>query len=157
MASTLRRASMAAVADAAVGYVDLDDREGLALRDALALARRSCAAQREVGDVDGVLAEDGADAADDAGDVVVADGDEGAVKRGFDVDAVVAEEAGRGAVEDGGGGAGVAVGGVEDELEHGACAAGGELLLVFLDADAALGCDGGGVDAVGGAARRLLP
>ena len=31
-------------------------------------------------------------------------------------------------------------------------AAGGELLLVFLDADAALGCDGGGVDAVGGGA-----
>ena len=96
-----------------------------------------------------VLAEDGADAADDAGDVVVADGDEGAVERGFDVDAVVGEQAGRGAVEDGGGGAGVAVGGVEDELEDGACAAGGELLLVFLDADAALLRDGGGVDAVG--------
>ncbi len=106
------------------------------------------AAQGEVGDVDGVLAEDGADAADDAGDVVVADGDEGAVERGFDVDAVVGEQARRGAVEDGGGGAGVAVGGVEDELEDGACAAGGELLLVFLDADAALGGDGGGVDAV---------
>ena len=109
-----------------------------------------CTAQGEVGDVDAVLAEDGADAADDAGDVVVADGDEGAVEGGLDVDAVVAEEAGRVAVEDGGGGAGVAVGGVEDELEDGADAAGGELLLVFLDADAALGCDGGGVDAVGG-------
>ena len=77
-------------------------------------------AQGEVGDVDGVLAEDGADAADDAGDVVVADGDEGAGEWGLDVDAVVAEQAGRVAVEDGGGGAGVAVGGVEDELEDGA-------------------------------------
>lgn len=48
------------------------------------------AAQSEVGDVDSVLAEDGADPADDAGDVVVADDDEGAVERGFDVDAVVA-------------------------------------------------------------------
>ena len=35
-------------------------------------------------------------------------------------------------------GAGVAVGGVQDELEDRADAAGGELLLVFLDADAAL-------------------
>ena len=95
--------------------------------------------------------------ADDAGDVVVADGDEGAVERGLDVDAVVAEEAGGVAVEDGGGGAGVAVGGVQDELEDGAYAAGGELLLVFLDADAALGCDGGGVDAVGGAPSPSVP
>jgi hypothetical protein len=53
-------------------------------------------------------------------------------------------------VQDGGRGAGVAVGGVEDELEHRADAAGGELLLVFLDADAALRRDGGGVDAVDG-------
>ena len=52
------------------------------------------AAEREVGDVEGVFAEDGADAADDAGDVVVADGYEGAVEGGLDVDAVVGEEAG---------------------------------------------------------------
>jgi hypothetical protein len=49
-----------------------------------------------------LLAEDGADAADDAGDVVVADDDEGAGELGLDVDAVVAEEARRVAVEDGG-------------------------------------------------------
>ncbi len=84
---------------------------------------RAGAAQGEVGDVDLVLAEDGADAADDAGDVVVADGDEGAGERGFDVDAVVGEQAGRGAVEDGGGGGGVGAalalhGVVEDELER---------------------------------------
>ncbi len=55
-------------------------------------------------------------------------------------------------MQDGGGGAGVAVGGVQDDLEDRACAAAAELFLVFLDADAALGCDGGGVDAVGHAA-----
>ena len=85
-----------------------------------------------------MFAENGANLADDAGDVVVADGYEGAVEGGLDVDAVVAEEAGGVAVEDGGGGAGVAVGGVEDELEDGPYAAGGELLLVLLNADAAL-------------------
>ena len=76
------------------------------------------AAQGEVGDVDAVLAEDGADAADDAGDVVVADRDQGSVQRSFDVDAVVGQQARRGAVKHGGGGAGVALGGVQDELEH---------------------------------------
>ena len=98
-----------------------------------------------------MFAENGADLADDAGDVVVADGYEGAVEGGLDVDAVVAEEAGGVAVEDGGGGAGVAVGGVEDELEDGPYAAGGELLLVLLNADATLLGDGGSVDAIGGA------
>ena len=82
--------------------VDLDDGEGLALGDALGAGG---AAEGEVGDVDGVLAEDGADADDDAGDVVVADGEECAVERRLDVDAVVGEQAGRVAVEDGGGGA----------------------------------------------------
>ena len=70
---------------------------------------------------------------------------------GFDVDAVVGEEAGRVAVEDGGGGGGVAFGGVEGEFEDGAAAAGDELLLFLLEADAALLRDGGGVDAVGAA------
>lgn len=135
-----------------VGDVDLDYGERLSLRDSL---RADRTAQGEVGDVDRVLAEDRADLADDAGDVVVADGDEGAVERGLDVDAVVGEQAGRVAVEHGGGGAGVAGGGVEDDLEDRACTAGGELLLVFLDADAALLGDGRGVDAVGGAALLL--
>src|SRR6266516_2527546 len=100
------------------GDVDLDDGDGLPLGDALRAGRRSGgAAEGEVGDVDGVLAEDSADAAHDARDVVVAYGDEGAMERGFDVDAVVAQEARRGSVENGGRGAGVAVGGVEDELE----------------------------------------
>src|SRR5882757_587763 len=62
---------------------------------------------------------------------------------GFDGDAVVAQEAWRGSVEDGGRGAGVAVGGVEDEFQDGADSAGGELLLVFVDAV------GGGALAVG--------
>ena len=39
-------------------------------------------------------AANGADAADDAGDVVVANDDEGAGERGLDVDAVVGEETG---------------------------------------------------------------
>src|SRR5258705_632726 len=117
------------------GYVDLDDGDSLALGDALSAGGCSgCAAECEVGDVDRVLAEDGADAADDAGYVVVADGDEGAVEGSFDVDAVVAQKAWRGSVEDGGRGAGVSVRGVEDELEDRAYAPGGELLLVFLKA-----------------------
>src|SRR4051794_11005667 len=72
--------------------VDLDDGEGLSLRDALGTGGAGgigCAAESEVGDVDGVVAENGADAADYAGNVVVADGNESAVERGFDVDAVV--------------------------------------------------------------------
>ena len=84
------------------GDVDLDYGEGLALGDALRCGpgRVSGAAEGEVGDVEAVLAEDGADATDDAGDVVVANGDEGTVEWGFDVDAVVAEQTGRAAVED---------------------------------------------------------
>ena len=103
MASTLRRASMAALAEAALGTSiwttarawpwgtrwERADDPVHGPRAKLAMLTR-------------VLAEDGADAADDAGDVVVADGDEGAVERGFDVDAVVAEQARRCAVEDGG-------------------------------------------------------
>jgi hypothetical protein len=119
------------------------------LRDALGAAWAVGATEGEVGDVDLVLAEDGADAADNAGDVVVADGNEGSVERSLDVDAVVGEQPGRGSVEDCGGGADVAVGGVEDELENRACASGGELLLVFLDANATLCGDGCRIDAVG--------
>ncbi len=102
-----------------------------------------------------MFAEDGADLADDAGDVVVADSNKGAVEGGLDVDAVVTEQAGRVAMEDCGGSAGVAIGGVEDEFQDRANAASGEFLLVFLDANAALGRDGGGVDAVGGCAFAL--
>ena len=57
-----------------------------------------------------MFAEDRADAPDDAGDVVVADGEERTVEGGLDVDAVVVEQPGRVAVEDGSGGAGVAFG-----------------------------------------------
>ena len=58
-----------------VGDVDLDNGEGLSLRDIL---RASRTAEGEVGDVDAVVAEDGADAANNARDVLVADDDEGA-------------------------------------------------------------------------------
>src|SRR5258705_11340779 len=69
------------------GYVDLDDGDSLALGDALSAGGCSgCAAEGEVGDVDRVFAEDGADAANDAGDIVVADDDEGAVEGGLDID-----------------------------------------------------------------------
>jgi len=87
------------VRNGCVGDVDLHNGEGLALGNALG-ARGS--AQSEVGDVDAVIAEDGADAADDAGDVMVADGDESAVEGRFDVDAVIGKQARRGAVQDGG-------------------------------------------------------
>src|SRR5438105_3256604 len=132
------------------GDVDLDNGDGLALGDALCAGWCSgCAAEGEVRDVDRMLAEDSADPANNAGDVVVADGHQGAVEGGFDVDAVVAQEAWRCSVEDGGRGAGVAIGGMEDELQDRAYAAGGELLLVFLDANAAFVGDCGGVDAIG--------
>ncbi len=91
MASTLRRASTAALAEVGVGNIDLYDGKSLPLRNAL---RAGGAAEGEVGDVDGVLAEDGADAADYAGDVVVADGDEGSGEWGLDVDAIVGQQAG---------------------------------------------------------------
>ena len=93
MASTLRRASTAAVAEAALGTSIWTTASAWPCGHALALGGVG-AAEGEVGDVDRLLAEDGADAAHDAGDVVVADSDEGAVKRGLDVDAVVAEQAG---------------------------------------------------------------
>ena len=137
-----------------VGDVDLDDGEGLTLRNIL---RASRTAEGEVGDVDAVVAEDGADAADNARDVLVADDDEGAGELGFDVDAVVVEQARRMAVEDGGEagpvtlcvGAGDAFAGpVQLETESGAGAAGDVLAFVFLNADAALGGCRGGVDAI---------
>src|SRR3954447_19108928 len=96
-----------------------------------------------------MLAKDGTDTADDARDVVVADGDEGAVEGSLDVDAVVAEEAQRGSVKNGGRGAGVAIRRVKDELQHRAYSAGCELLLVFLNANAAFLSDGRGIDAIG--------
>ena len=44
--------------------------------------------------------------------------------------------------------ASVTVGGVQDQLEHGTRAAGNKLLLVFLNANASVSCDGGGVDPI---------
>src|SRR5258708_3024348 len=116
------------VGSGCVGNVDLHDSQGLTLRDAL---RTDGAAQGEVGDVDRMVGEDGADAADDTRNVVIADGDEGPGERSLDVDAVVGEQAGRASMEDGGGGAGVALGGVEDDLQDRARASSRELLLVF--------------------------
>ena len=52
------------------------------------IARSPLAAEREVGDVDAVAPEDGADVADDAGLVVVADDDHRALERRLDADAV---------------------------------------------------------------------
>lgn len=85
------------------GDIDLDDGERLPLGDTLRVDADGVggAAECEVGDVEAVFAEDGAYAADDAGYVVIANGDEGAVERGLDVDAVVAQEAWRCSMEDG--------------------------------------------------------
>ena len=78
-------------------------------------------------------------------------------ERRFDIDAVVGEQAARaGAMQDGGGGGGFAAalalrgGKAQVDFEYGAAAAGDKLALVFMDADAALFGDGGGVDAVDG-------
>ena len=79
-----------------VGDVDLHDGQGLTLWDAL---RAGGTAESEVGDVDCVLAEDGSDAADYAGDIVVADGDQSAGEWSLDVDAVVGEQARGGSVK----------------------------------------------------------
>jgi len=95
-----------------------------------------------------VFAEDGADAADDAGDVLVADGEERALEGRFDVDAVEVEEAGGLAVEDGAAGGDAGFAGVEAELEDAAGSAAGLFFLFFMKADAALLGDGSGVDAV---------
>ena len=137
-----------------VGDVDLDYGEGLTLRDIL---RTDRTAEGEVRDVDAVLAEDGADAADNARDVLVADDDEGAGELGFDVDAVVVEQARRVAVQDGGKAGPVTlsiVAGdafarpVQRKTKRGSGTAGDVLALVFLNADAALGSCRGGVDAI---------
>ena len=56
---------------------------------------RFAATQREVGNVQLCFAEDRADTADDAGDILVANDDERACEFGFDVDAVVAQQSGR--------------------------------------------------------------
>ena len=60
------------------------------------------AAEGEAGDVQFGLTQNGADAADDARNILVADDDQGAGEFGFDVDAIVAEQAWGVAVEDGG-------------------------------------------------------
>ena len=124
------------------------------MRDIL---RTDRTAEGEVRDVNAVVAEDGADAADNARDVLVADDDEGAGELGFDVDAVVVEQARRVAVQDGGkagpvtlciGAADAFARPVQRETKSGAGAAGDVLTLVFLNADAALGSRRGGVDAI---------
>ena len=51
------------------------------------------AAEGEIGDVDFVLAEQRADAADDAGDVLIADQEQETLERRFDVDVVHAQDA----------------------------------------------------------------
>ena len=106
------------------------------------------AAEGEVGDVDAVLAEDGADAADDAGHIEVAADQEGAVERGFDIDAVELEQAGLLAVNHGGRRWLVpsAVCNLMASAVAGAAAI--VLLLVFVNANAALFGYRGGVDAV---------
>ncbi len=80
--------------------IDLHDGEGLD-----GLGAGAFAAEGEVGDVDAVLAEDGADFADDAGDVEVAADQQVAFQRRLDVDGVELEQARLLAVNDGGAGA----------------------------------------------------
>ncbi len=91
---------------------------------------------------------DGADFADDAGDVEVAADEQISFERRFDVDAVELEQAGLLAVNDGGDGVALPDARMQLDGEHGGCAAAMALLLFFVDADAALLRDGGGVDAV---------
>ena len=126
--------------------IDLDQRQRLPLRDAL---RADGAAEREVRDVQRMLAQDGPDAADDPGNVVVAENQQGPLQRCFDIDAVVGEQARRVAVQHGCRCAGVAVRRVQHQLQRASRAAAGRLLLLLLDANSALLGQGRGVNAVG--------
>lgn len=106
------------------------------------------AAEGEVGDVDAFFAEDGADAADDAGDVEVTADEQAAFEGGFDVHAVVGEQAGLFAVEDGAGDFDGAGGVIEGDGEDAGGSAAGGFALLFGDADAFFLGYGVGVDAV---------
>ena len=113
--------------------VDLDDGEGFD-----GLCAGAFAAEGEVGDVDAVLAEDGADFADDAGDVEVAADEQVAFERRFDVDGVELEEARLLAVNDSGAGAAGACGRVQFDGEDAGRAAAMGFGFFFVNADAAL-------------------
>ena len=101
------------VGDGRIRNVNLDYSKRLTLRNALRSCRRGRAPKGEVGDVNLLLAKNRSNAPDDAGDVVVADGDEGSVERSLDIDAVVGEQARRGAMQDRCRSAGVSIGGSE--------------------------------------------
>src|SRR5579872_52347 len=105
-------------------------------------------AEREVGDVDLVLAKDGADPADDAGHVLVANREQRALQRRLDVDAVEVQQPRRVSMQNRSAGDDAGVAGVKRKLEHGSCAAQRRFFLLFVQTDAAILRDGSGVDAV---------
>src|SRR5438309_1365329 len=105
-------------------------------------------AQGEVGDVDAVLAENGSDAADDAGHVDIAAHQQGALERRLHVDAVELEQPWLLSMDHSGGGMTAAGGRMEFDSEQRSGPAAEAVLLVLVDTDAALLSDGGGVDAV---------
>ncbi len=101
--------------------VDLDHGERMTLRHTAAAHR---AAQREVRDVDLVVAQDRADAADHAGHILVAHAEQHTGQRRFNVDAVKGDQARRVAVQNRCAGRGVAAAEVQRHLQHIARAAG---------------------------------
>ena len=68
--------------------------EGVEVEDADGVAAGGGAADGHLGDVDAVIAEDGADGADDAGHVVVREDEQVAVEIGFEAEIAEADEAG---------------------------------------------------------------
>src|ERR1039458_9787479 len=119
--------------------VDLDDSQRLALGHALRSGRP---AQREVRNIQGVLAQNGSDAPNYAGHVVVANRHQRALQRRLDVDAVVGEQAGRGTAQTRSKPGCIAARGMQRDLQCASRAARGELLLVLLNANAAFLRDG---------------
>ena len=121
-------------------------------------AFRAARTEGEVGDVQPVLAQDRSDASDHARNVLVADRDQRSMQRSLDVDAIVAQQPRRVAMQHRCGRARVAArsaGRVQRQLQHRARAARDELLLVLLDANAAILRDRRRVDAVDRIAVRV--
>ena len=102
------------------------------------LGAGALAAQREVGDVDALLAEDGADFADDAGDVEIAADEQVAFQRGLDVDGIELEQARLLAVNHCCAGAAGARGRVQFNGEHAGGSAAMGVGLFLVNADSAL-------------------
>src|ERR1700722_4673721 len=100
--------------------------------------RSPLAAQRKVGDVDALLAENRSDAPDDAGHVKVAANDQGPLKRRFNIDAVESQQPRLLPMNDGSARAAVALRRVQHQRKNRCRAAAMALFLLLMHANAAL-------------------